>query len=210
MADLQLNALSVARGNRLVIRPLNWRLGRGEIGLVHGSNGSGKTTLLRCLAGLGRVASGGFAINGISPPSRDLPQQSYYIGHRNALVPGLTARANLRRHASLLGQPNAAADAALAYLGCVGLADWEIGQLSQGQQRRIALARLGLVVAQHHRLWLLDEPYAGLDSEAVACIAQRIGEYCAAGGTVLLSSHARPDAAEAMAGVKVRGLSLGG
>lgn len=191
MAILHINALTIARGSRPIVQDLTWRLGRGEIGLVSGRNGSGKTTLLRCLAGLLPCADGGFTINGSNGQDN-----TYYIGHRNGLLGDLSLLGNMRFHASLLGV-NGGADACLAALGRLGddwLAEGEArllspAQLSAGQQKRVALARLGLICHQPQRLWLLDEPYSGLDREGSARLTALIAEYCATGGSVVISSH---------------------
>ncbi|MCG8626307.1 MAG: heme ABC exporter ATP-binding protein CcmA [Proteobacteria bacterium] len=195
MATLDINALSIARPSRLIISDLTWQLGRGEIGLVTGANGSGKTTLLRCLAGRVGETAGGFTINGVQGGDNN---QRYHIGHRLGLVPALTARANLQLHASLLGLAGGqACNTALASLGMEGFADWggdwEVRLLSQGQQKRVALARLALIMGETHRLWLLDEAYAGLDAEAAHYLTTLITTYCAEGGTVLIATHGQLD-----------------
>ena len=220
MASLHLNHLSIVRGSRPIIQDMTWRLGAGEIGLVSGKNGSGKTTLLRCLAGLLPIAHGGFAINGVTHDnSHATRQQAYYIGHRNGLMPSMSGLANIRFHAHLLGMTggHTACAAALARLGLGdglghrlaggGIMHYPIRQLSQGQQRRVSLARLGLIRHEMHRLWLLDEPYAGLDSEASGHLTALITEYCGNGGSVVISSHASVNIAK---GIPCRPLALTG
>jgi ABC-type multidrug transport system ATPase subunit len=114
-----------------------------------------------------------------------------YLGHETFLYEELTVEENLRfaLRASGSGAPEAArqADAAMARLGLVGrLANTPVGKLSAGQRRRTAIA---VVVGRRPRLWLLDEPHAGLDAEARALLDEIVVEARAGGATLVLSSH---------------------
>ncbi|MCC7272450.1 MAG: ATP-binding cassette domain-containing protein, partial [Alphaproteobacteria bacterium] len=125
-----------------------------------------------------------------------------WLGHADALKPPLTARENVAFWASLAGAPDpaAAALAALERLALGPLADTPARWLSQGQRRRVALARLAAVPAP---LWLLDEPTVGLDADAVAAVEALLALHRAAGGIAVVATHvpiALPGAATLMMG----------
>jgi len=152
--------VAVFRGERLVFRDLGFRLGVGGALVLAGPNGSGKSTLLRLLAGLVRPAAGRVLWDGTDAFS-DIAghgRRVTYVGHQDAVKPGLTVTENLRFAAAVSGRPIAAA---LAAVGLEALADLPARMLSAGQKRRLALSRLVLSAAP---LWLLDEPTLGLDT----------------------------------------------
>ncbi len=125
----------------------------------------------------------------------DLPlhaRRLVYVGHKDAVKPGLTVTENLRL-AALVGGGSIAA--ALAAMGLAQLADMPARMLSAGQQRRLALARLALGSAP---LWLLDEPTLGLDARSVMLLAGLLARIADAGGLVVAATHLAlplPDAA---------------
>jgi heme exporter protein A len=170
--------LHCERDGRLLFDDLTIELRAGDIVELTGPNGSGKTTLLRILAGLtgdfdGAVEHGG---------------RLRYIGHRGGLNPQLTALENLRWYAVIEGY-DATDEQLLAILAEVGLAgseDVPSQQLSAGQQRRAALARLGF---DGRDVWLLDEPLTALDDVGCGLVRQLLERHCAAGGAALCATH---------------------
>src|SRR5690348_16180992 len=155
--------LACWRGERLVFRGLSFALGPGGALVLVGPNGSGKSSLLRMMAGLLPPLSGTLAWDD-RPVATDREAHRArlgYLGHLDAIKPGLTVREHLAWHAALGEVPHESAhlDAALSALGIAALADSPGRQLSAGQRRRVALARLALRPAA---LWLLDEPTVGL------------------------------------------------
>lgn len=182
---LQAEGLAAFRGERLVFRDVAFSLGAGGALLLTGPNGSGKSTLLRLLAGLLRPAAGTLRWNG-EEALVDLPTHARrvgYVGHLDAIKPGLTAAENLAFSARLSG--GSVADA-LAALGLEELAEIPARMLSAGQRRRLALARLNLARAP---LWLLDEPTLGLDSRSVERFGRAMEAHRAAGGVVIAATH---------------------
>lgn len=174
---LQVRQLSVARGDRDIVTDFSLSLGRGTRCLLRGANGAGKTSLLEALAGL-REPSGGAIVQraGI-----------VWVGHRNALNPALSAQENLAFWCELHGAPKAQAPDALKRMGLIGRTRSRPSRgLSTGQKRRAALARLLLSPAP---LWLIDEPLAGLDVDAIPLFAELLSEHEARGGAVLLTTH---------------------
>jgi heme exporter protein A len=187
MDGLWANGLAAFRGERLVFRDLTFHLRRGGALLLLGANGSGKSTLLRMLAGLLRPAAGSLFWNG-ADVFADLAghgPQVGYLGHQEAIKPGLTVAENLR-FAAATGVGRQAVPAALEALHLSRFADLPARLLSAGQRRRLALARLTLLGA---KLWLLDEPTLGLDSASVERLGLILAEHRTSGGTVVAATH---------------------
>jgi heme exporter protein A len=187
--------VAVFRGERLVFRDLGFRVASGGALVLAGPNGSGKSTLLRLLAGLVRPAAGRVLWDGTDALA-DLAghgRRVAYLGHQDAVKPGLTVTENLRFAASLSGRPVAAA---LLAVGLEALAELPARMLSAGQKRRLALSRLVLSAAP---LWLLDEPTLGLDTASVERFGTLLAAHRASGGLVVAATHVPlplPDAAE--------------
>ena len=182
--------LTCLRGERILFEGLDLHLDAGEWLHVRGENGVGKTSLLRLLAGLAQPASGGIFWGGLSitiDPST-YHQHLFFLGHRDALKEDLSALENIAIAAALDGQ-RISEDRMLAALhrfGLRGREDLPVTCLSAGQKRRVLLARLLLRSSQ---LWILDEPFNALDSQAIKMLERVIGEHIAAGGMVILTSH---------------------
>jgi heme exporter protein A len=187
--------VAVFRGERLVFRDLSLAVSHGGALVLAGPNGSGKSTLLRLLAGLIRPAAGRLLWDGADALT-DLAghaRRVAYLGHQDAVKPGLTAAENLRFSASVSGRPIAAA---LAALGLEALADLPARMLSAGQKRRLALSRLLLSNAP---VWLLDEPTLGLDTASLERFGGLLARHREGGGMVVAATHVTlplPDAAE--------------
>ncbi len=176
--------VSAFRGERLVLRDVALSVPPGGAALLLGPNGAGKSTLLRVLAGLKRPDAGTVAWRG--RPVAEPPGDVAYLGHLDAIKPGLTARENLLfppadpAHLAALGLD------ALAALGLDALADVPARLLSAGQRRRLALARL---VGRGAGLWLLDEPTLGLDAASVSALGALLAAHRGAGGVVVAATH---------------------
>jgi heme exporter protein A len=199
-ALLSVASLAFCRGAEMVFSDVSFEAGAGEVLQIHGANGSGKTTLLRLLAGLLRPAAGTIRWRGVDTRRQPEAWRSAlaYVGHANAVSRDLTVMENVR-FAARLGAANAH-DAtavrpereALDRLGLGGCENRLAGALSQGQQRRIAMARL---LMERKPLWLLDEPAAALDAESTRLIGACIGEHVERGGTAVMTTHLPIDTA---------------
>lgn len=191
------------RGERPLFRGLDLELRPGQMLWIRGRNGRGKTTLLRLLAGLGAPVRGEIRL--ADQPVRHLAgplrRRLLYVAHANALKEDLTAIECLRFMARLHGMPAAdtALHAALQRLGVGTLAGSPVRRMSQGQRRRVALARLALV--PEPSVWLLDEPFDALDTEGIASLQGILHAQVARGGSVLLTSHQAPGLDETVLGV---------
>ena len=188
---LTCEGLAGDRGDRRLFEGLDLALAGGTITWLRGRNGRGKTTLLRLLAGLSTPAAGGVAVQGhpqraMGPAGR---RMWVYIGHQNALKDDLTATEALRFLARLHGLPqdDASLQAALQRMGIAQRRHAVVRTLSQGQRRRVALARLAL--SGGAPLWLLDEPFDALDADGIDALNAVIAGHALAGGCVLLTSH---------------------
>jgi heme exporter protein A len=182
--------LECRRGDRRLFSNLSFSLSRGTLLHVRGRNGSGKTTLLRALCGLlaretGEIRWRGEDINSLGD---DYRRDMLYFGHLNGIKSDLNGIENLRVATTLDGDPVVEEDLwdALARMGLAGFEDLPTKVLSQGQKKRVALARLVLSDAP---LWILDEPFSALDRDAVDLLGGLIAEHVAAGGLAVLTTH---------------------
>jgi heme exporter protein A len=191
---LEAVGLECIRGERRLFASVGFRLQGGEMLYLQGRNGSGKTSLLRMLCGLTPPAAGEIRWRGQSIVSlgEEFRGELCYLGHHNAIKEELTPLENLLASARL-AEESLDEDAALDALERVGLAgreDLACRYLSQGQKRRVALARL---VNERRLLWVLDEPYVALDSAAVELVAGLIGTHLQRGGLAVLTTHQTVD-----------------
>jgi heme ABC exporter ATP-binding subunit CcmA len=165
------------------------RVDAGEIVLLRGPNGAGKTSLLRLCAGLLPIVRGRGRVLGFDlVTERDaIRPRVGLLGHSNGLYADLSVSENVGFWGSTAGASTGEIDAALERLGLAGrLADLPVRALSAGQRRRTALA---CVVARRAELWLLDEPHAGLDSDARDELDAVLREASASGATIVVASH---------------------
>jgi heme exporter protein A len=188
---LQASGLAGQRGDRPLFEGLDMALAPGSVTWLRGRNGRGKTTLLRLLAGLSTPAAGELRIAGqtLRQGGGAWRRHWVYVGHQNALKDDLSATEALRFLAELHGAPHspAALAGALKRMGILNRQHAPVRTLSQGQRRRVALARL--LLSAHAPLWLLDEPFDALDADGIAALNGVIADHAAAGGCVLLTSH---------------------
>ncbi len=183
--------LTGARGGRTLFEEFGFRLGPGELLQIEGPNGCGKTTLLRILCLLALPEAGEVRWNGMPAEEvrPDYLAQLAFLGHSPGIKADLTPRENLRVAAALGTSPTHGingVEEALARLGLEAQGDTPVGELSAGQGRRAALARLSV---QGARLWILDEPLTALDREAKQRVEALLEGHCGSGGMAILSTH---------------------
>ena len=176
---LHIEALTVLRGQRVVIDRLTHQQNLGQLCILTGANGAGKSTLLRSIAGQLPVESGHIACH--------LPR--IYIGHADGLAGAISGRKNLQCWAAVndikLRGDNI--EQALAGFDASEFADMPVQLLSRGQRRRLALARL--LLAPSPSIWLLDEPNAGLDRDSQTRLETAIANHLLADGAVIAATH---------------------
>ena len=194
MSQLQAIAISCERGGRPLFAPQSFTLSPGQAMQIEGDNGSGKTSLLRMVCGLAPTASGEVRWDGqaISEVRHAFSRDLLYLGHSLGLKDELSAVENLRV-ASVLAGHSVGHEQALQALQAQGLGSRShlpLRVLSQGQKRRVALARLQLSKA---RLWVLDEPFVALDTLAVLALQKVLRQHLSQDGLLLFTSHQAVD-----------------
>jgi heme exporter protein A len=197
---LRLVDVACRRGDRLLFSGLHETLRAGELLWLRGSNGRGKTSLLRLVAGLAAPEHGRILWDDEPVRRSDrFARELVYVAHTNALKDDLSAAEALGFLARVHGRDASppAIQAALARLGLAARARAPVRSLSQGQRRRVALARLAL--APEPGLWVLDEPFDSLDIGATATLHELLDGHRLRGGSVLLTSHHLPQSVEATA-----------
>lgn len=186
---LELRQVACERDDARLFAPVDLRVEPGKIVQIEGPNGIGKTSLLRCIAGLSSRFEGEMLWRGqpLAKARADFADDSLYLGHHAGVKAVLSARENLRWWAALRGiDVIATVDVALAQVGLAGYEDSPCYQLSAGQQRRVALARLFVAPVA---LWILDEPFTAIDRGGVAQLEGWLTAQVERGGAVLLTTH---------------------
>lgn len=174
-SDLTVAGLACQRGLRPVFENLSFSLAAGQALALYGANGSGKTSLLRQLAGF--LAVDGGQLSGMPP--------RHYLGHADGLKAALTVEETLAFETRLQSGQGQISDI-LATIGLAGRGPQMVGDLSAGQRRRLALARL---ITAPRPLWLLDEPLTALDMQGAELVDDLAAAHLAAGGLIVAASH---------------------
>ncbi len=184
---IKVENIAFERNDQQLFTPVDLALCAGDALHLQGPNGSGKTTLFQLLAGLLQPSQGCIHYCGqsIEKSRYDYRANLLYIGHQSAVKSMLTAEENLRWLSPSKTTPNQISQA-LQRVGLKSRDHAQCHQLSAGQQRRVALARL---ITTDAKLWFLDEPFAALDKQGVELIETLMQSHLQQGGAVLFSSH---------------------
>ena len=191
---LEVIDLECIRGDRKLFSGLTFRLNPGELLHLYGDNGSGKTTLMRAICGLIQPIAGAIRWRGEDARGlgEEFTRELLYVGHKNGIKDDLTGVENLRVSSVLDGFPITEQSAwqALEKMGLHGHEDLPVRFLSQGQKRRVALARL---LVSETPLWILDEPFTALDALALRSLQAVIRSHLQKDGIVILTTHQEVD-----------------
>jgi len=186
-SSLIADAITCVRGERELFADLEFKLESGEILQIKGHNGSGKTSLIRIIAGLVQAESGQALWNDEPiKKSECFYSQMQYIGHQAGIKSDLTALENLNFARNLKGANSADFYQVLAALGLRGFEDLPCANLSAGQKRRVALARLFVSDCQ---LWILDEPFTALDVKGIKKLEHEFLQHLENNGIIILTTH---------------------
>jgi heme exporter protein A len=188
ISSLTAEKLALQRGTRRLFEGLSFSVKAGQALALEGANGSGKTSLLRLLAGFLPQAAGRVLLTEDGKDITDPEERGRFIGwlgHHDALKASFTVCEQLAFFGKLYGRQGDLA-ALLAQVGLERQAPLPCRYLSAGQRRRLALARLLL---SQRPLWLLDEPFAALDTAGKALVARLIALHCGQGGIVIAATH---------------------
>ncbi len=177
---LQASGLSCQRSRRWLFNDLSISLAGGELLHVRGANGSGKSTLLRILMGLYSDYEGEI--------EWQLERAPLYLGHKTSVNLRLTAKENIQWICRLQDVHVAQSDIdqALSQIGLAGYHDTPCGRLSEGQQKRVGLARFFLC---QNKLWIMDEPFSAIDITGLSFLYSALETHVREGGSAILSSH---------------------
>ena len=179
--------LACQRGGHVVVAPLSFKVHSGNSLILRGPNGAGKTTLLRTIAGFLHPAAGRVRVSG---PAGETSAEGHlhYIGHANGIKPRLSLIENVSFWQRYYGggSDSEGAEAALDAFDLLDLAEYRAAHLSQGQTRRLGLARL---LAAPRPIWLLDEPSVSLDAASTKRLEAAIARHLSSGGLAIVSTH---------------------
>ena len=188
IVSLTAEKLACARGERRLFADLDFHVAAGGALVVEGANGVGKTSLLRLIAGFLAPASGPIQLQldvGILNEGEERGRHVGFLGHQDAVKPQLRVGEQLSFFARLYGAQGDIG-ASLERVGLARQRELPCRYLSAGQKKRFGLARLML---SGRDLWLLDEPFAALDTSGRALAGDLMRAHCAEGGIVVAASH---------------------
>lgn len=185
--NLQINFLELYRNDDRIFSEISFDLSEGQHLLISGANGTGKTSLLRVICGLTIPTGGTILWNQLATNNIDCRYHEHlvYLGHKNALIPELTARENLE----YTFEGNRSINRTSSVLEAFGLnkyLDQYAEKLSNGQIRKIALSR---ILLSEKTLWILDEPVANLDTSGTQFLLAEMQAHLGQGGMLITTSN---------------------
>lgn len=186
--SVSVRELQARRGGRVVASNVSFNLGPGDALTLRGENGSGKTSILRAIAGFSATEDaiafhrGGTAQDAAETRARSI----HWLGGADGIADRLTVTENIKSWQSILGAPPGNINDLLDEVALSALRARPAGKLSTGQRRRLGFAR---IMMAPRALWLLDEPFNGLDEDGRALMLRSIAHHRESGGIVLMASH---------------------
>ncbi len=183
-SSISINSLSCAVDTKVILSDININLRSGQSIAITGPNGIGKTLLLRTILGFNPIFKGSILINKINfsnnPSSRQ--ERIGYYGHKTSLQTGLTVIETMEYWKTYYDSKARTGDL---------IKFWElpnkiVGNCSEGQRKRISLARLSLM---KRNIWLLDEPTTNLDLVGKEKFLELLTSHLEAGGLSIIATH---------------------
>ncbi len=186
---LTIQGLSYAYSDRFLFKNLSFHLNPGEVIKISGANGSGKTTLIKILTGILKNYEGKISLKNEEEKSlKNLSDEVFYMGHKNALKENLTVQENLQHDFRLLNSNKNELDSYLEKLNLKEFLFTRVSELSEGQKRKIILA---CCLASNSSIYLLDEPFINLDVDSQEIIMEALDSKIHNGAAVIFTSHDR-------------------
>ena len=184
---LTIQDLSYAYSDRFLFKNLSFHLNPGEVIKISGANGSGKTTLIKILTGILKNYKGKISLkNEEEKPLKNLSDEIFYMGHKNALKENLTVQENLQHDFRLLNSNKNELDIYLEKLNLNEFLFTRVSELSEGQKRKLILA---CCLASNSSIYLLDEPFINLDADSQEIIMEAMDSKIHNGAAVIFTSH---------------------
>ena len=190
---LELNDLTILRGNSIVFSNLNTSFKSSCLTLVKGKNGSGKTTLLRTIAGFIPAEEGNISYQNVDVNlNKSLwVEKLIYVDTKKGLSQELTVLENLLAWLQMKGWSTSKENLikALRSVDMEKFSNLYISQCSEGLKKRAALARLYFSFIFEVKFWLLDEPSNDLDEKSILLFKELINNFLKTNGTIILTTH---------------------
>ena len=184
---LTIQDLSYAYSDRFLFKNLSFHLNPGEVIKISGANGSGKTTLIKILTGILKNYEGKISLKNEEEKSlKNLSDEVFYMGHKNALKENLTVQENLQHDFRLLNSNKNELDSYLEKLNLNEFLFTRVSELSEGQKRKLILA---CCLASNSSIYLLDEPFINLDADSQEIIMEAMDSKIHNGAAVIFTSH---------------------
>lgn len=190
---LELNNLTILRGNSIVFSNLNTSFKSSCLTLIKGKNGSGKTTLLRTIAGFIPAEEGNISYQNVDVNlDKSLwVEKLIYVDAKKGLSQELTVLENLLAWLQMKGWSTSKENLikALRSVDMEKFSNLYISQCSEGLKKRAALARLYFSFIFEVKFWLLDEPSNDLDEKSTLLFKELINNFLKTNGTIILTTH---------------------
>ena len=187
-AIISLDNIGLIKQEKRILDNVSMQISSGQKINIYGGNGVGKTSLLKIISGITSYYSGTMQIKN----SVNMYEDLFYIGHKYGLKQELTVRENIEfilnfngKHNSLNGLSDE-----LEYYGLENTIDSKIKFLSHGQKKIVSLIQLSLLSI---KIWILDEPFTGLDRKTIDRFHERIDRHINTDGIVISTSHSPKD-----------------
>ena len=180
---ISLENISLVRQDKEIINEYSLIINQRQKYNIYGENGSGKTSLLKIIAGITEPTEGKVYSN----PSFDMNRDIFYIGHKYGLKNELTVYQNLEYTLSFANNDDySLIESELEEYLMKKYINTQVRYLSHGQKKIISLIQLTLI---SNKLWLLDEPFTGLDKGNIDLLLSKMDEHVNNMGSIVITSH---------------------
>jgi len=187
---LEIISVNFHRNKRLIFDNFNLKLAKSQIIILIGDNGVGKSSLLDLATGMLKPEKGEIKINKVPVEEIDSDKKKIftYLPHKDSLKDYLTVEENLENWINISNNLSKKKDIfnSLKFFNMHEMIDNPLNNLSHGQRKKVSLTKLLLTQS---KLWILDEPFNGLDVSSVKKCETLLKRHIKSQGSVILSSH---------------------